>query len=89
MYSGLDRKRLFNQKGRCNDKKKDQVPLAVTFHPALNELRGIVKTYPTMLDASEEHKTTFKEQPLVLFRRAPNPKNKLVRTKLPILQERS
>ena len=81
--SKLDRERLFNQEGRCSDKKKDQVPLVVTFHPALNELRGIVKQLHTMLDASEEHKKALKEQPLVVFRRAPNRKDNLVRAKLP------
>ena len=81
--SKLDRERLFNQEGRCSDKKKDQVPLVVTFHPALNELRGIAKKLHTMLDASEEHKKALKEQPLVVFRRAPNLKDNLVRAKLP------
>ena len=51
--SKLDRERLFNQEGRCSDKKKDQAPLVVTFHPALKELRGIVEKLHTMLDASE------------------------------------
>ena len=53
----------------------------VTFHPALNELRGIVEKFHTMLDASEEHKKAFKEHPLVLFRRAPTRKDILVRAK--------
>ena len=47
----------------------------VTFHPALIELGGMVKKLHTMLDASEEHRKTFKEQPLVVFRRAPNLKD--------------
>ena len=81
--SSLDRERLFNQEGRCNDKRKDQVPLVVTFHPALNELRGIIRKLHTMLEASEEHRMAFKEQPLVVFRRAPNLKDNLVRAKLP------
>ena len=81
--SKLDREKLFNQEGRCSNKKKDQVPLVVTFHPALNELRGIVEKLHAMLDASEEHKEAFKEQPLVVFRRAPNLKDNLVRAKLP------
>ena len=81
--SSLDRERLFNQEGRCNDKRKDQVPLVVTFHPALNELRGIIRKLHTMLEASEEHRMAFKEHPLVVFRRAPNLKDNLVRAKLP------
>ena len=55
----------------------------MTFHPALNELRGIVKKLYTIYDASEEHRKTFKEQLLVVFRRAPHPKDNLVRAKLP------
>ena len=81
--SSLDRERLFNQEGICSDKRKNQVPLVVTFHPALNELRGIVKKLHTMLEASEEHVMAFKEQPLVVFRRAANLKDNLVRAKLP------
>ena len=38
--SSLDRERYFNQEGGCNDKRKDQMPLVVTFYPALNELRA-------------------------------------------------
>ena len=63
--------------------EKDQVPLVVTFHPALNELSGIVEKLHAVLDASEEYKEAFKEQPLVIFRRAPNLKDNLVRAKLP------
>ena len=81
--SSLDRERLFNQEGRCNDKRKDQVPLVVAFHPALNELRGIVKKLYTTLEAPEEHWMAFKEQPLVVSRRVPNLKDNLVRAKLP------
>ena len=78
--SSLDREGLFNQEGRYNDKRKDQVPLVVTFHPALNELRGIIKKLNTMFDASEEHRMAFTVQPLVVLRRAPNLKDNLVRT---------
>ena len=41
----------------------------MTFHPALNELRGIVEKLHAMLDASEEHKEAFKEQPQAHFTR--------------------
>ena len=54
----------------------------MTLHPALDELRGIVEKLHAMLDASEEHKEVFKEQSLVVFRRAPNLQDKLVRVKL-------
>ena len=55
----------------------------MTFHPALNELRGIVKKLHTLLEAYEEHGMTFKEKPLVVFKRAPNSKDNLVQAKLP------
>ena len=58
----------------------------VTFHPALNEIKRIVSRLQTILDASEEHKRVFKDQPLVAFRHAPNLKDSLVRAKLPRLQ---
>ena len=82
----LDRERVFNQEGRCSDKKKDQVPVVVTLHPAPNELRGIVKKLHNMLDASDEHRKAFRKQPFVVFRQAPNLKYTLVRAKLPRIQ---
>ena len=39
-----------------------------------------------MLEASEEHRMALKKQPLVVFRRAPNLKDNLVRAKLPRIQ---
>ena len=59
------------------------VSTRATFHATLNELRGIVEKLRAMLDASEEHKEACKEQSLVVFRRAPNCKDTLVRAKLP------
>ena len=58
----------------------------MAFHPALSELREIAKKLHTMLDASGEQRKYFKEQPLAVFRRAPNLKDNLVRAKLPRIQ---
>ena len=58
----------------------------MTFHPASNELRGIDTKLHTMLEAPEEHRIVFKEQPLVVLRRAPNMKDNLGRVKLPKIQ---
>ena len=80
--SNLDRAALFDQKGSHSSEKKDHIPLVVTFHQARNQLGDIVRKLHTMLDASEEHRN-FKEQPLVVFRRAPNLRDSLVRVKLP------
>ena len=81
--SKLGREKHFDQEGRCSDKRKDQVPLEVTFHLSVNELRGIVKKLHTVLDASEEHEKALTEQSLVVFRRVPNLKDNLVTAKLP------
>ena len=59
--SNLDRAELFDQKSSHSSEKKDHIPLVVTFSPALNQLRDIVKKLHTMLDASEEHRRVFKE----------------------------
>ena len=39
-----------------------------------------------MLEASEEHRKLFKDQPLLVFRRTQNLKDSLVRERLPNLQ---
>ena len=66
--SSSDRERFFSQEGRCGDKRKDQVPLIMIFHPALNELRGIAEKLHKMLESFEEHRMDFKEKPLEVFR---------------------
>ena len=81
--SNLDRAALFDQKSSHSSEKKDHIPSVLAFHPTLNQLRDIVRRLHMMLDASEEHRRIFKEQPLVVFRRAPNLKDSLVRAKLP------
>ena len=83
--SNLDRAALFDQKSSHSGEKKDHIPLVVTFHPAPNQLRDIVKKLHTMLDASEEYRRVFKEQTLVVFRRAPNLKDSFVMIVLAIL----
>ena len=55
----------------------------MTFHPVLSELRGIVEKLHAKLDASEEHKEAFMEQPLLVFRQAQNLRDNLVGAKLP------
>ena len=65
--STLDRQRLCDQEGRYIDKKRVQPPLMVTFHPALKELREIAKKLHAMFDKFQEHRRTFKEQPLGLL----------------------
>ena len=85
--SNLDKAALFDQKSSHSSEKRDHIPLVFTFHPVLNQLRDIVRKLHTMLDASEEHRWVFKEQPLVVFRRPPNLNNSVVRAKLPKSQK--
>ena len=61
-------------------------PLEVIFHPTFNELRGVIRRLHTMLDSSEQQRRVFKEQLPVLFRRATNFRDSLVRAKLPTIQ---
>ena len=77
---------LINQGSRSSKERKDNRPLVVTFHPALKVVRDILRRLHIMLEASEEHRKLFKDQPLVVFRRAPNLKDSLVRSRLPKLQ---
>ena len=39
--SNLDRTVLFDQEGRCNNYKNDQIPLLVNIHPAGCSLRDV------------------------------------------------
>ena len=78
--SNLDWTVLIDQECRRSNHKKDQIPMIVTFHPAICSLRDVVGRLQTILGASEEHRRAIKEKPSVVFRRAPNLKDSLVRT---------
>ena len=84
--SRLDREVLIKQENGRSESSKERTPMVVTFHLELNEIKNIVSRLQTILDASEEHKRVFKDQPLVAFRHAPNLKDSLVRSKPPGLQ---
>ena len=85
----LDRESLiYNDVGRKR-RRGDRIPFVVTYHPAFNGIRNIVSQLQPMLDASEEHKRVFQQQPFVAFRRANNLKDILVRAKLPPIHEDS
>ena len=77
------------QDSEIHDRKLQRIPMRVgLLCNSYSVLRYIVRRHHTMLDASEEHRRAFKEQPLVVFRRAPNLKDSLVRAKLPMSQTR-
>ena len=59
------------------------IPFVVSFHQLLSEPNNIFCRLQNILDASEEHRNVFKEQPLVAFRHAPILKDNLIRAKLP------
>ena len=86
--NSLDRATLLNQESRCTEKRKDRrIPFVVSYHPALSELTSIVSRLQNMLEASKEHKGLFRQQPLVVFRHAPNLKDSLVMAKVPKLHK--
>ena len=82
----LDKGTLLNQESRCMEESRDRIPLVVSYHPALSELKGVVSRLQNMSKVSEEHKSLFRQQPLVVFRHVPYLMDNLVRTKLPKLQ---
>ena len=84
--NSLDRATLLSQESRCSEERKDFIPFVVSYHPALSELKGLVSRLQNMLEATEEHKSVFRQELLVVFRHAPNIKDSIVRAKLPKLQ---
>ena len=63
--------------------RKDHVPLVITFHLAINELRDVFRRLHTMLDASEEHKRGLQGAASCGFQMRTNLKGSLVSAKLP------
>ena len=62
----------------------DRVVFAVTYHPALPSVPAIVgKHHRTMVNKDPMLKEVFTKPPLVAYRRPPNLRNKLIRSKLP------
>ena len=87
--NSLDRATLLSQESGCSGERKDCIPIVVSYYPALSELKGIVSRLQNMSEVSEEHKSVFRQQPLVVFRHASNLMYSLVRAKLPKLQIKS
>ena len=81
--SNFDRTLLIDEGGRCGNHKNDQILIIATFHSASCSLRDVAGRLQTILVASEEHMRVFHQNPSVVFRRAPNLKDNLVRAKLP------
>ena len=61
--------------------------MVLTYHPALHKVYEIIRGNENVLLVDNEHKNVFKDKIFVSFRRAKNLKDKLVRAKLPDLDE--
>ena len=61
--------------------------MVLTYHPALHKVYEIIRGNENVLLVDNEHKNVFKDKIFLSFRRAKNLKDKLVRAKLPDLDE--
>ena len=62
----------------------NRVVFPVTYHPALPSVPAIIgKHHRTMINKDPGLKETFSKPPMVAYRRPPNLRNKLIRSKLP------
>ena len=61
--------------------------MVLTYNPALHKVYEIIRGNENVLLVDTEHKNVFKDKIFVSFRRAKNLKDKLVRAKLPDLDE--
>ncbi|CAH2283968.1 Hypothetical predicted protein [Pelobates cultripes] len=60
-----------------------RVPLVVTYNPALEEIRKIIKDLHPILTEDETLKNIFPETLILAFRQPPNLQQKLINRKLP------
>ncbi|CAH2223570.1 Hypothetical predicted protein [Pelobates cultripes] len=60
-----------------------RVPLVVTYNPALEEIRKIIKDLQPILTEDETLKNIFPETPILAFRQSPNLQQKLINRRLP------
>ena len=69
-------------------KNKQNIPLVVTYHPALSGLGKIIGKHFHILQADEDLKKAFPFKPFVSYRNAKSLRNRLVRAKVPDLISR-
>jgi hypothetical protein len=74
--SEIDRNDLLEYKERKINKR---VPLALTYHPSLEKISGIIRHYWKEIQKSETLTKLFPEPPVVAFRRPKSTKDTLVR----------
>ena len=72
---------------RPKEKDDMKIPLVLTYHPAMHKVYEILRENQNVLLVDKEHKDVFKDKIFVTFRRAKSLKDKLVRAKLPSIDE--
>ena len=82
-----DKNRATLLDARPKEKYDMKIPLMVTYHPAMQKFYEILRDNQNVLLVDMEHKEVFKDKVFVTFRRAKSLKDKLVRAKLPSVDE--
>ena len=80
-----DRAPLLDTRPREKDDMK--IPFVLTYHPARHKVYEILRKNQNLLLVDKEHEAVFKDKIFVTFRRAKSLKDKLVRAKLPSIDE--
>ena len=71
------------QMPRCKtDDQRPRIPLVLTYHPGLPDIKGILERNQPILHLSERMKKAVPELPLRSFRQPPNLKSLIVRAKI-------
>ena len=80
-----NRATLLDAKPKESDNMK--IPLVLTYHPSMHKVYDIIRQNQNLLLVDREHEAAFKDKIFVSFRRAKSLKDKLVRAKLPSIDE--
>ena len=72
---------------RPKEKDDMKIPFVLTYHQAMHKVYEILCKNQNLLLVDKEHEAVFKDKILVKFRRAKSLKDKLVRAKLPSIDE--
>ena len=82
-----DKNRATLLDARPKEKDDMKIPLVLTYHLAMRKVYEILRESQNVLLVDMEHKEVFKDKIFVTFRRAKSLKDKLVRAKLPSIDE--
>ena len=64
-------------------KTSNRTPFILTYNPSLPSISSIIQKHFNLLQSSNRCKNTFKEPPVVAYRRSPNLRDLLIRAQLP------